>query len=98
MNVIHKQKLPVFENPLSDVITLQFPPFAKILKIARQYPHDPSPYVWYICNPKLAATEPVQILMVGTGHEFPATVSSGYLGTEIFHNGQLVLHFFLMED
>jgi hypothetical protein len=89
---IHKKRLPVFEAK-SDVITLQLPPFAKILRISRQFSHDPSPYVWYICNPKLAASESVDILMVGTGGEFPAPAGE-YLGTEIFHDGQLVLHFF----
>jgi len=96
MLTVHKQRFPVFEAH-SDVITLQLPPFAKILKISRQYPHDQTPYVWYVCNPSLPPVQPYQILVVGTGHEFAAPAGE-YLGTEIFHNGQLVLHFFLRDE
>ena len=93
--VIHKQTLKIFEEP-TDVLTLSLPIGAKVLRIARQYPREQSPSIWYTTDHPSPAFEPVRILMVGTGHQFPAHVEPDYLGTEIFHDGQLVLHFFLL--
>lgn len=95
MSVIHKQELPVFKAH-SNIITLHLPPFARIVRVSRQYPGDPSVFVWYICDPSLPADEAVRIGVFGTGHAFPAKIINDYLGTEIFDNGALVLHFFLM--
>jgi len=91
---IHKQPLPVFDAQ-SDILTIQVPQGAKILKIARQFPEFSEPCVWYACNPAMS-TETIMILVVGTGHAFPECVLDDYLGTELFHGGSLVLHFFLM--
>lgn len=93
--VIHKQSLEVFRAE-SDVLTLSLPVGAKVLRIARQYPREQTPQIWYACDHPSPEFETVRILMVGTGHQFPATVEPDYLGTEIFHEGQLVLHFFLL--
>jgi hypothetical protein len=93
--VIHKQALEVFRAD-SDELTIMLPVGAKVLRIARQYPREETPQIWYACDHPSTASEPVRILMVGTGRAFPVHVEPDYLGTEIFHNGQLVLHFFLL--
>lgn len=90
--VIHKQRLPIFAAQ-TDVITINAPAGAKVLKIARQFSHEQSPYVWYACDPN-APLEPLPIFVAGTGGEIPADILGGYLGTEVFHDGQLVFHFF----
>lgn len=92
--VIHKQRFEVFKAE-TDVLTLMLPAGSKVLRIARQWPNEQTPSIWYTCDPS-QTVEPVKILVVGTGGEFPEIVEPGYLGTEIFHNGQLVLHFFLL--
>lgn len=89
--VIHKQKLPIFTS--SDDLIITAPRGARVLKIARQFPNESTPYVWYACDPQ-EPDEPLPIHVYGTGAEVPDVLLDGYLGTEIFHNGQLVLHFF----
>lgn len=90
--VIHKQRLPIFAAR-TDEISIQAPRGARILKLSRQYPDEPSPFVWYACDP----TAPVEVLtirIVGTGDVVPDALLDDYLGTEIFLDGRLVLHFF----
>lgn len=89
--VIHKQRLPIFTE--TGDLSIFAPRGARILKIARQYPTEQTPFAWYACDPK-QPEEPLLIHVFGTGQEVPAALLDGYLGTEIFHNGQLVIHFF----
>ncbi|WPE19845.1 hypothetical protein [Shinella zoogloeoides] len=89
--VIHKQKLPIFTS--SEDLVIFAPYGARVLKISRQFPTDQTPYVWYACDPQ-QPDEAMLIHVFGTGQHVPVALLDGYLGTEIFHNGQLVLHFF----
>lgn len=90
--VIHKDRLAIFSDT-KDYYDIRLPVGAKILRLSKQYPGEESPYIWYSFDPSTKASETVRIHMVGTGQAFEDTCAE-YLGTEIFHNGSLVLHFF----
>lgn len=94
--IIHKQKLDLFKRELDEnnCLTIQVPFCSRILRISRQYPDSQDPWVWYAFDERdKDRLEDCQIMVVGTGQPFDGRGKT-YLGTEFFHHGQLVLHFY----
>lgn len=92
---IWKEKLDIFKQLDADgVLYIDLPAGAKVLRVSRQFDHDETVFMWYACNPE-APRLTRAIFVVGTGHPFPDSILEHYIGTEIFHRGGLVLHFFL---
>lgn len=87
---IHKQPIPLFDGKSSWILKL--PRGSRVVRLSQQYPHDPTPFIWYLFD-KDAPLADYRIEALGTG-PMGETGNMEFLGTEIFHGGGLVIHFF----
>ncbi|QBQ72081.1 hypothetical protein Milano_059 [Agrobacterium phage Milano] len=93
---IWKNPINIYTMPESH-IDVMVPADSEVLHVSRQFPQDDSlPQVWTIGTPS-KPREPLRIHVFGTGVPIPAGLKLKHIGTEIFHRGQLVLHFFVEE-
>jgi len=95
---IHKQKFDIFRGG-QDKLRLDLPKGSRVLRVSKQYDGDDATFVWYSTKePDMHGSEVLTVHAIGTGHEFPSSFLPFYIGTEIYHRGQLVLHFFAVPE
>lgn len=94
---VHKQEFDLFRG--ASELRLELPRGCRVLRVSRQFETGPKTFVWYTTKtPDMHGCETLTIHAVGTGQEFPASWQDFYIGTEIYHGGQLVFHFFAVPD
>lgn len=85
MKTIWKKQIGFVDRQL-----LYAPPGAEVLVFRNQ--HEMAS-VWFLCDAKLPEVAMGEIRIMGTGHEL-AEEGWRYIGTDLFHGGELVLHAF----
>lgn len=91
---IWKNPVDIYKMPES-YIDIDVPSDSEVLHVSRQYPDESGiPYVWTIGTPSIPRKF-LRIHVFGTGIPIPSGLKLKHIGTEIFHRGQLVLHFFV---
>lgn len=90
---VYKVLVDVFNTPLDDIVTVRVPEGAKYLRISRQFEGNDETYLWFLCDPYAKMVDK-KILVAMTGKNYDETLMRHHIGTEIYHEGQLALHFF----
>jgi len=96
---IWKNPIDIF-NMSHSHIDIMVPEGSEVLHVSRQYPgEDALPHIWTIGDPT-KPLEPLRVHVFGTGIPIFDGPENGrttlkHIGTEIFHRGQLVMHFFI---